>query len=124
MKKILIIDDEQDFCFFIKDTLEITGKYKVIVATDGKNGVKAALDHKPDLVLLDIMMPVVDGFEVLKMLKTNEKIQSIPVIMLTAKADEESKEKAASLYDEGYLIKPVEVEKLRSKIETVLSRSF
>ncbi|PIU41867.1 MAG: response regulator receiver protein [Candidatus Omnitrophica bacterium CG07_land_8_20_14_0_80_42_15] len=124
MKKVLIIDDEKDFCFLIKDTLEITGKYKVIVATDGKNGIKAALEHSPDLILLDIMMPVIDGFKVLELIKGNDKIQSIPVLMLTAKGDDESKVKAAGLYDEDYLVKPIEMLTLRSKIERALSKKM
>jgi len=122
MKKILIVDDEGEFCSFIRDVLEITGKYKVIIALDGKGGVKAALDHIPDLILLDIVMPVMDGFQVLKMLKDDDRLQSIPVIMLTAKTDEESKVKASGLYGEAYLSKPVEIEKLRSEIDIVLSR--
>jgi len=124
MRKILIIDDEEDFCFFIKDTLEITGKYKVIVATDGKSGVRAAVEQKPNLILLDIIMPGIDGFETLKLLKNNEKVQSIQVVMLTARDDDEAKTQAAGLFGEGYLTKPISVEKLRAKIEEVLSRTI
>jgi DNA-binding response OmpR family regulator len=120
-QKILVIDDEPDFCSLVKEVLEITGKYKVIIATDGKNGVKAAHDHRPDLVLLDIMMPVINGFEVLKVLKQDAKLQSIPVIMLTARSDEDSRVKAAGLYNEDYLVKPVDVDTLRSTIEKILS---
>ena len=123
MKKVLIVDDERDFCFLIKDNLEITGKYKVIIATDGKNGIRAAMDHKPDLILLDIIMPVMDGFEVLKRLKEEEKTQSIPVIMLTAKTDDDSKTRAASLYNEDYIVKPVGMAELRAKIAKVLSKT-
>ena len=124
MKKILIIDDEEDFCFFIKDTLEITCKYKVIVATDGKSGVRAAIEHKPDMILLDIIMPGIDGFETLKLLKNNEKVQSIQVVMLTARDDDEAKTQAAGLFGEEYLTKPISVEKLRAKIDEVLSRTI
>ena len=121
MKKILIIDDEEAFCQLIKENLEVTGNYEVITATNGKSGVRAALEQRPDLILLDIMMPVVDGIKVLKMLKSDEKTLSIPVVMLTAKDDEETKCEAASLFDDHYLVKPVEIATLRATIEHVLS---
>lgn len=121
-KKILIIDDEQDLCFFVKATLELLGNFKVIIARDGKRGIWAAILHKPDLILLDIMMPGIDGFEVLRRLKEGTKTVSIPVIMLTARNDEESKLKAAGLYDEDYIVKPFETEVLKSKIESTLAR--
>ena len=121
-KKILIIDDEEDLSFFVKANLELDGGYKVKVATSGKAGIKAASQYKPNLILLDIMMPKMDGFEVLKKLKTCHETLAIPVIMLTAKGDEETKLKASKLYNESYIIKPVQIEVLKAKIEEVLSR--
>jgi two-component system alkaline phosphatase synthesis response regulator PhoP len=120
-KKILIIDDEEDFCFFVKKNLEAISNYEIIVANKGKKGIQIARKEKPDLILLDIMMPGIDGFEVLKRLKANEKTQSISVIMLTAKDEDESKIKASGLYCEDYLVKPVEKLVLRAKIQKVLS---
>ena len=120
-KKILIIDDEEDFCYFAKKNLEAISNYKIIVANKGKKGIQIARKEKPDLILLDIMMPGIDGFEVLKRLKANEKTQSISVIMLTAKDEDESKIKASGLYCEDYLVKPVEKLVLRAKIQKVLS---
>lgn len=122
MKKILIIDDEKDFCAIVKANLELSRDYNVITATSGKDGLRTAERDKPDLILLDIMMPEIDGFEVLKRLKENDKTVSIPVIMLTAKGDQESQEKAMQLYDEDYIVKPVETALLKSKIEDVLAR--
>ncbi|MBU1726701.1 MAG: response regulator, partial [Candidatus Omnitrophica bacterium] len=84
MKKILIIDDEKDFCFFVSQNLELTGKYKVVVTNNSKDGLSAALRHKPDVILLDILMPGMNGFEVLAQLKGNQDTTTIPVIMLTA----------------------------------------
>jgi len=121
-KKILIIDDEEDLSFFVKANLELAGYYEVVVATSGKAGIKAASQYKPDLILLDIMMPKMDGFEVLKKLKSSHATFSIPVIMLTAKGDDESKLKASKLYDEDYIIKPVRIEFLKTRIEEVLGR--
>lgn len=120
-KKILIIDDEEDFCFFVKKNLEAISNYEIIVANKGKKGIQIARKEKPDLILLDIMMPGIDGFEVLKRLKANEKTQDISVIMLTAKDEDESKIKALGLYCDDYLVKPVEKLVLRAKIQKVLS---
>lgn len=119
--RILVIDDEEDFCFFVKRNLERLG-YKVITATEGREGLKIAQRKRPDLILLDIMMPGIDGFKVLETLKEGKRTISIPVVMLTGKDDDDSKIKAASLYNEDYIVKPVEIEELRSRIEKVLAR--
>ncbi len=121
-KKILIIDDEEDLCFFVRANLELLGNFKVLIANGGKKGIWAANLHKPDLTLLDIMMPGIDGFEVLKRLKEGTKTVSIPVIMLTARSDEESRIKASGLYNEDYIVKPFEIGVLKSKVENTLAR--
>jgi two-component system alkaline phosphatase synthesis response regulator PhoP len=120
-KKILIIDDEKDFCYFIKENLQLFGDNEVITTTSGKKGLQAASKEKPDLILLDIMMPGMDGFEVLKRLKRDMKTIHIPVIMLTAKNEEKAKMEAAGLYSVDYLVKPVETNVLKSKIDQVLA---
>ena len=122
MRKILIIDDEEDLTFFVKANLELSAECTVAVATSGKEGIKKAKEDKPDIILLDIMMPRMDGFEVLAEIKKSQKTLSIPVIMLTAKADDRSRCQAVSLYNEDYIVKPVEIEVLKSKIEEVLNR--
>ncbi len=122
MRKVLIIDDEEDLTFFVKANLELSGQYKVVIATRGKEGIKIARRYKPDIILLDIMMPQMSGFEVLEQLKKNPATLSIPVIMLTAKGDDESKLKASGLYNEEYIIKPVKIDYLKNRIEEVLSR--
>lgn len=121
-RKILIIDDEEDLTFFVKANLELVGDYEVITATNGKEGVAIAISRDIDIILLDIMMPRMDGFEVLDKIKKTKGILSIPVIMLTAKGDIESKIKAAGLYDEDYIVKPVQIEILKAKIEETLKR--
>lgn len=122
MKKILIIDDEEDLAFFVKANLELSEGYEVNTATSGKEGLKVAGQYQPDIILLDIMMPGMDGYETLDKLKGSRRTMAIPVVMLTAKADEESKIKAATLYNEDYLIKPVQIDVLKAKIEEVLQR--
>lgn len=121
-KKILIIDDEADFCKLVKRNLELIGDFEVAIAGDGNQGFNSAKKLKPDLILLDIMMPRMDGFKVLEKLKSDMNTIAIPVIMLTAKGDEASKVKAAQLYDEEYITKPIEALELKTKIEEILRR--
>ena len=111
MKKILIIDDEKAFCELIEAALTATGLYKVVSTTDGNLGVKVARDEQPDLILLDIIMPGIDGFKVAKKLKDNKKTSAIPVIMLTSLDD---------AYHEGYIVKPVEMPILIKRLEEAL----
>ncbi|MFH0797338.1 MAG: response regulator [Candidatus Omnitrophota bacterium] len=118
--KILVIDDEEIFCRLVKKVLELSGNYEVITATEGKQGIADAQRHQPDLIFLDLMLPDLNGTEVLKTLKENRQTKSIPVIMLTAKEADESMLQATDL-SEGYIVKPVDIEALKSKIERVLS---
>ncbi|MBT7086728.1 MAG: response regulator [Desulfobacterales bacterium] len=120
-KKILIIDDEKDFGYFLKFNLELIKKFKVFNATNGKAGIKLARRKKPDLIILDIMMPGLDGFDVLTILKENMKTTAIPVIMMTALDQNEPKEKACGLYCADYFTKPIEIDKLISGINNILS---
>ncbi|MBU0605087.1 MAG: response regulator [Candidatus Omnitrophica bacterium] len=122
MKKILLIDDEKDFIYFIKKDLELSGAYIVLAATNGKDGLYIAARQKPDLIILDVVMPSMGGFEVLKVLKENKSTTMIPVIMLTAIDTEEAREKALGLYNEEYIVKPVSIAELRAKIDGVLGR--
>lgn len=122
MKSILIIDDEIDLCKLIKMNLESASDFEVIIAINAEEGIKLAKKIKPDLILLDIVMPGMDGFEVLKRLKKDTNTIAIPVVMLTAKGDDISKIKGAQLYDEEYIVKPVEAPDLKAKIEEVLKR--
>ena len=123
MKKVLIIDDEKDFTYFLKYNLQfINPEFRVLTALNGKAGIKKAIREKPDIILLDILMPRMNGYEVLKKLKENGKTLSIPVVMLTAKIDQESMIEAAGLFCEDYIGKPANVYIIRSKIDEVLSR--
>jgi DNA-binding response OmpR family regulator len=123
MKTILSIDDDHQMGFLIKESLERSGVYKVINASSGKDGISLAKKHKPDLILLDVMMPKIDGFEVLKKLKADKDTITIPVIMLTGRSDDEAMTKASSLFDESYIVKPTDMTALRMEIEKVLTRS-
>jgi len=124
MKKILIIDDDKDFCYVIKRRLSDLGGYKVLIAKGNNMGrwISRCRWHKPDLILLDIMIPQVDGFEILKRLKQDSVTSAIPVIILSAKTDQESKKRAETLGCEDYILKPVEAEVLLVRIEKVLEK--
>ena len=117
-KVILLVDDEPGVVSLIGDYLTMRG-YSIYAAHDGKEGLKMAKRIMPDLIILDIMMPHMDGYEVLERLKKDENTVSIPVIMLSAKASDKDKLKAMELYSEIYITKPFELADLREKIETV-----
>ena len=120
-KRILIIDDEKSLCDVLKKGLELMGDFEVSIETSGKGGIRAAKWLRPDLIILDICMPGMDGLEVLKRLKENNKdTVSIPVVMLTAVLDDSTKEGCARLFDEAYLEKPIGVTVLKTKIDEVL----
>jgi len=121
-KKILIIDDDKNFTEIVKTSLEGSGEYQVIVENKGTNGCHAARKLKSDLILLDIMMPRMDGFEVLEELRAHRRSVHIPVVMLTSTDDKVYKEKAQRLDANDYLVKPINPEDLKSKIEKILSR--
>jgi len=104
MKKILFIEDEFALQKTFRDVLEKEG-YQMISALDGESGLNLAKSQKPDLILLDLILPKKDGFEVLKELKKDESTKEIPVIVLTNLEDIESVEKAIELGANTYLVK-------------------
>lgn len=122
MKTVLMIDDEEGFCSLIKESLELRSDFDVFVATNGPEGITIAKRVKPDIILLDIRMPDMDGFKVLERLKKDKNTMAIPVIMLSALEDEVSKIKASQLFDELYITKPVKIEELQNSITEVLKR--
>ena len=119
---IVFIDDEGDILWTVKKSLEVMGNYNVETATNGKDGIILAKKVKPDLILLDIMMPEMDGFETLKKLKAIPATAKIPVIMFTAREDDEAEIQAAELYNEDYVTKGLDMPLLMEKIEEVLKR--
>ena len=121
-KKILIIDDERDFCRIVKMNLELTNNFQVTFATEGKQGLSLAKETKPDLILCDMLMPGMNGSEVVEVLKKEQDTMAIPVVMLTAKGDEAFMAKVTLLCGGHYLIKPVDNKGLKAKIEEVLQQ--
>ncbi len=121
-RTIVIIDDDENVSGALKRILEITGGYRVSIAANGKAGIKLVRKTLPDLVLLDVIMPGIDGFEVLKRLKSDTRTMSIPVVMVSSEADAESKIRGAHLYTDLYLTKPVIPEELLTKIARIFKR--
>lgn len=111
MRSILIVDDEPDFVEVTKMRLEANG-YKVLTAANGFDGLEVARSEKPHLILLDVMMPEMDGFQVLKKLRADPQIGTTPVVMLTAKGETRSIFKAKDLGSTDYLIKPCDPDDL------------
>jgi CheY-like chemotaxis protein len=83
-KKILIIDDEENFCNLVKKNVEMTGEFEVRAATDGDEGIKLIREIKPDLILLDIIMPGLDGGDVVSLIRSDESIKDTPIVFLTS----------------------------------------
>ncbi len=122
MKLVLVVDDEKDILQLIKYNLEREG-FKVETASDGNEALRKANEVKPDLILLDIMLPGKDGYEVMKSLNQNEKTAGIPVIFLTAKSAEFDEGLGLELGADDYIVKPISPRKLISRIRAVLRRS-
>lgn len=119
-RKILVVEDEPAIREGIKDTLELED-YEVLTACDGQEGLKLALSSDPDLVLLDVMMPKLSGFDVLRKLREN-RIRG-GIIMLTAKKAEEDKVRGLKLGADDYVTKPFSVVELVARVQAVLRRT-
>lgn len=122
--KILMIDDDKGICDLVKEYFQLTGKYKVLLASEGDIGIRLAFLrwHKPHIVLLDLSMPGIDGFEVLRRLRNDKETSYIPVVILTGRSDYASQIKAEGLYCDDYIVKPVDLNVLKSRIEKVLAK--
>ncbi|MDD4490064.1 MAG: response regulator, partial [Paludibacter sp.] len=120
--KILAIDDNKDNLIIIKALInEAFPNVYTMLATDGYQGLKMALETEPDIILLDIIMPVVDGYEICKKLKAHPKTTDIPVVFITAiKDDKHNRIKALEAGGEGFLSKPVDISELTAQIRAMI----
>lgn len=121
-KKILIVDDEDHIRELLKFNLEKNG-YAVYMANDGLNGLKLAREKQVDLILLDLMLPGMDGFEVCKEIRRDNIISNVPIIMLTAKSEEIDKILGLELGADDYITKPFSIRELSARIKALLRRS-
>ncbi len=119
MSKILVVDDEPELVKAIEVRLRASG-YQVEVAYDGEEGVKKAREFKPDLIILDIVMPKMSGYEVCKVLKSNEETRHIPILILTASQQRELEKKCLALGAKVALMKPFETEELLLLVKQLL----
>ena len=120
IKKILLADDEEPVRALVTATIRDDTRYKILEAKDGIEALEIARKEKPDIILLDIMMPRMDGFEVCRHLKSDPKTSSISIIMLTALAQNTDKDKAREVGANGYFAKPFSPTALIKKLEEVL----
>jgi CheY-like chemotaxis protein len=120
-KTVLIIDDEEDFCHFVKLNLEENGQYEAITATSGAEGIKKATQHQPDIILLDIIMPGMTGTQVAEELLNNKSTKSIPIIFVTAIAKRsEVGHKDEKIGGRLFMFKPVKFDDLITEINSQL----
>lgn len=118
-KTILVVEDEESIATLLKYNLERVG-YEVLLAHDGKEGFDMALEHSPDLIILDLMLPTMDGMEVCKELRSQKK--NIPIIMLTARDDEFDKVLGLELGADDYMTKPFSPREVIARVKAVLRR--
>ena len=120
-EKILVVDDEEHIAELISYNLTSNG-YKVITANNGNDAVKLAVEEKPNLILLDLMIPGKDGYDVCKDVRSNSEIRNTPIIMLTAKSEELDKILGLELGADDYITKPFSVRELLARVKAVLRR--
>ncbi len=119
-KTILIVEDEPKNVTLLRDLLQVSG-YKTIEATDGKQGVELAKSKKPDLILMDVQMPVMDGLEATRILKAEAATSNIPVLALTSYAMTGDEERILEAGCDGYLAKPYNIQELLKQVAKYLS---
>jgi len=118
-KKILVVDDEKDILTLLSSRLEMSG-FEVSTARDGFEAIEKIKTIKPDLVILDIMLPKMDGFQVARLFKFDLDYKDIPIIFLTAKASEEDKNMAKEVGGDYYFVKPFNFQEMLQKIKDIL----
>ena len=118
-KRILVVDDEQDIVRLVGLRLKANG-YEVLSANDGQQGLETAQKEKPDLIILDVMMPKMDGYKVCGLLKKDSRFAKTPIIMFTAKAQDKDKDLGREVGADAYLTKPFDPPVLIAKVKELL----
>ncbi len=122
-KNILIVDDEKDILELIKFNISNNG-YKCFCAEDGEVAVKLAKNKIPDLIILDLMLPGIDGLDVCRILKNNKETKNIPILMLTAKTSDENIIEGLEAGADDYVTKPFSIKVLIARVENLLRRNY
>ena len=120
-KRILLVEDEPEFRQGVRMRLE-ANDYDVMEAEDGLAGLEMARKNAPDLIILDLMLPKMDGYQVARLLKFDEKYRGIPIVMLTARSQETDKETGISVGADAYITKPFKSEELLETIAKLVSQ--
>ena len=118
-KKILVVEDTEDNRQILRDLLGAAG-YDMIEANDGAEGVSQATAHKPDLILMDIQMPVMDGYEATRRIKANPELKAIPIVAVTSYALSGDEDKARAAGCDGYIAKPYSPRQMLAKVREIL----
>ena len=118
---VLAADDDEDILGLVAFRLERAG-YTVIVARDGEEALELAITQRPDLAVLDVMMPKLDGFEVTRRLRAHEATSRMPIIMLTARSQEADVQQGFDAGADDYLRKPFSPDELRARVHAILGR--
>ena len=119
MASILVVDDEPDILKVVSFRLKRAG-YNVVSAADGEEALKLVQKEKPDLILLDIRLPSIDGYEICKRIKSNNALKHTPIIFLTASSGARIVDAVKKFKADGYLIKPFEPEELLKAVESII----
>ena len=119
-KKILVVEDNEDNRRILVYRLRKIGDFDIIEAQNGLDAIEMTEKHSPDLIFMDLKMPVMDGFEAIRRLKADEATTGIPIIALTAHAMQEDMHRALQAGAEGYETKPVNIDQLLEKIQSLL----
>jgi two-component system, cell cycle response regulator DivK len=120
--RILYVEDNDDNVYMLKMRFELLDGYEVLVAENGETGCAVAAAERPDIILMDLDLPVVDGWEATRRLKSNVETSGIPIIALTAHAMAGSREKALAVGCDEFDIKPVDFDRLLGKINQLLAK--
>jgi two-component system alkaline phosphatase synthesis response regulator PhoP len=121
-RRVLIVDDEPSIAKILRKQMEVAG-FEVQVAVDGQEGLNKVKEWKPELVILDVMLPKMNGHEVCAAVKGDDAVKQIPIIMLTAKAQRQDQDEALKHGAEGYLTKPFQLEELLAKVNALLPKA-
>jgi two-component system, cell cycle response regulator DivK len=122
MSKVLYVDDNDDNVYMLKMRLELLGDFEVITAEDGEKGCEMVCTERPDIVLMDLEMPGISGWEAAKRIKSNPETRDIPVLALSAHALAGEREKALAAGCDEFDTKPVEFDRLVAKLRSLLAR--
>ena len=120
-KKILLVEDEPEFRLALRTRLEASG-YDVIEAEDGAGGLEAARHQNPDLIILDVLLPGMDGFKVARLLKSDTKHRDIPLLMLTVMSQQSDRKMGQAVGVDAYLIKPYQPQELLDTVSTLVAQ--